>query len=342
MKNKAIRLMTIMTAVTLMLAAASAPIISYGAETAKSSKVTAYHKPNVTIIYDSEELGFSDVNGNPVYPIIYNGSTYLPVRAIAGLMNEPIEWEPLSQIVFIGKTLSLPYKGTTDENTLTSSLRAPVPLERRPAESALMVYLKPDVIIMYDFELQNFVDVNGDPVYPIIYNGSTYLPIRAISGLMGAEIEWNGVTQTITINSMTVPVQNLKSEAAVAMTKLFNSSVSLYNQTTAKIPLLNEPNISGALIKLANSVSVDYQMAKANTTEAKAMDTDKFTTEELDAYKKMVRYLELAEYYTLVFENITYLAANGEDYSMFQETFTTFAMESINKMDEARTAIQAL
>ena len=342
MGKKSIRLITILTTVVLTFAVISAPASIFGLESAKPSVVPAYHKPNVSIICDREELGFSDVNGDPVYPIIYNGSTYLPVRAIAGLMGEDIEWEPLSQMIFIGKTLSMPSNESGSNNNVTASLMPPVPPDQRPEGSMLTVYLKPDVIIMFDFEQKNFTDVNGNPVYPIIYNGSTYLPVRAIAGLMGAEILWNGSTQTITIHRITVPVQVEKSPATVAMTELFNSSASLYDRTTGKIARLNDPNVAGSLIKLANSISVDYQMAQANTKEAKAMDTDNFTTQELAAHKKLVEYLELAEYFTLVLENVTYLAASDQDYSMFDGVITTFAMESINKMDDARAAIQAL
>lgn len=49
------------------------------------SKVLAYHKPNVTILFNEQELGFTDVNGTAVYPIIYGGTTYIPVRGVSRL-----------------------------------------------------------------------------------------------------------------------------------------------------------------------------------------------------------------------------------------------------------------
>lgn len=342
MINRANRLMGIITAVTLIFSVASAPLTAFGLESVKAARVPAYLRPNVSIICDGEELGFSDVNSDPVYPIIYNGSTYLPVRAIAGLMDEAIEWEPSSQMIFIGKTLNVPSNEPESIDNYKGALIPPLPLNLRPEGSMLTVYLKPDVIILVDFEQKNFADVNGNPVYPIIFNGSTYLPIRAIAGLMNANIDWNGPTQTITIHRLTLPVEDEKSAATVAMTELFNSSANLYDRTTRKIELLSGPDVAGALIKLATSVSVDYQMAQSNTLEAKAMDTDEFNDKELVAYKMLVEYLELAEYYTLIIENITYLAANEQDYSMFEGVITTFAIESINKMDAAREALQAL
>lgn len=43
-------------------------------------------------------------------------------------------------------------------------------------------------------------DVNGNAVPAFIYNGTTYVPIRAISELYGADVEWDNATKTAYIN----------------------------------------------------------------------------------------------------------------------------------------------
>lgn len=303
------------------------------------SKVLAYHKPNVTILYNDQELGFTDVNGTAVYPIIYGGTTYIPVRGVSRLMGENIEWEPMNQIVFIGKTISQPYKGTgSNMEALVSSV---LPLASRPEQKVITVYLKPDVKIMYDFVIQEFRDVNQRVVYPIIYQGTTYLPVRAISGLMGASIEWNSNTQTITINKEVVDQEEERSNV-VALTDLFNQAVDLYNQSTSKISILQSTQDPVVLQEMAKEVSSDYRMAQYNTSFGKELGSLSFTPSEKEAYDKLMEFLELAEYYILVLENISYMASNGQDYSVFGETFLTFALESERKMDETREAIQAL
>jgi hypothetical protein len=317
-------------------------VFAYGEESTlpSPSKVLAYHKPNVTLLYNEQELGFTDVNGTPVYPIIYGGTTYIPVRGVSELMGENIEWEAKNQIVFVGKTISMPYKGTT--GMVEPELKPVVPLGSRPGQTIITVYLKPDVKIMYDFELQAFQDVNGKRVYPIIYGGTTYLPIRAISGLMGASIEWNSSTQTISIHrDVPTPVEE-RSAATVAMTDLFNQAVELYNQSTAKISVLQSTQDPLQLQAMADGVSIDYEVAKANTALGKEIKNEDFSPQELLAHEKLTSFLELAEYYTLVLENIFFMAVSGQDYSMFAETFLIFALESESKMDEARAAIEAL
>lgn len=42
-------------------------------------------------------------------------------------------------------------------------------------------------------------DANGNTVEPFTMNGTTYLPVRAISNAFGQEVEWDGTTQSVYI-----------------------------------------------------------------------------------------------------------------------------------------------
>ncbi len=42
-------------------------------------------------------------------------------------------------------------------------------------------------------------DANGNVVEPFTMNGTTYLPVRAISNAFGKEVEWDGATQSVYI-----------------------------------------------------------------------------------------------------------------------------------------------
>lgn len=317
---------------------ASQSIMAFADTTPAPSKVLAYHKPNVTLTFNDMEMGFTDVNGTFVYPIIYGGTTYIPVRGVSGLMGENVEWEAKNQIVFIGKTISMPYKGSGPKEPV---VKTPAPLSARPEQAVINVFLKPDMKIMYDFEIQEFKDVNGKTVYPIIYNGTTYLPVRAIAGLMEADIFWDSTTQTVSINKESKP-EKVIPENVTLLTDLFNQAVDLYNHSTNKISILQATADKKLLLEMANSISADYTLAQGNTALGKGMAKREFTAKEKETYDKLMEFLELAEYYTLVLENISYMAANDQDYSMFADTFLTFALESSKKMDEARDVIQTL
>lgn len=63
----------------------------------------------------------------------------------------------------------------------------------------IQALLSRDITVKYDGAVQTLRDVNGKEVYPIAYEGSTYLPVRAIAGLMGVAIKWDNDTRTVLI-----------------------------------------------------------------------------------------------------------------------------------------------
>lgn len=56
----------------------------------------------VKIVVDGKELHPTDVNGKMVEPFIYNGTTYLPVRAVANAMNKAVSWDGENFTVYLG------------------------------------------------------------------------------------------------------------------------------------------------------------------------------------------------------------------------------------------------
>ena len=58
---------------------------------------------NIKIYVDGNKIDPKDANGNAVEPFIYNGTTYLPVRAIGTAFGKSVEWDGANQSVYIGK-----------------------------------------------------------------------------------------------------------------------------------------------------------------------------------------------------------------------------------------------
>ncbi len=85
---------------------------------------------NIKIVLDGVLLEPKDVKGNVVEPFIYNGTTYLPVRAIGQAFNKDVRWDGVNNTVYIGseagkaaKELTLynrSYTECSDPNSITS------------------------------------------------------------------------------------------------------------------------------------------------------------------------------------------------------------------------------
>jgi len=108
-----------------------------------------------------------DVNGiattNDVAPVIKNSRTFLPVRLIAENLGAKVEWNNDAQTVTItkGDTVIVLTVGSTT-----------VLVNGQPAELEAPVFIE---------------------------NSRTYLPVRFIAEKLGADVEWNGVLNTVTI-----------------------------------------------------------------------------------------------------------------------------------------------
>lgn len=332
---------------------------AYANETSSSApsqkKVLVYVKPDVTVKLNGVKQSFRNSRGQAVYPMIYNGCAYLPIRASSAIMKEPVEWDKASKTIFIGKTLSNPNKSTGIIPTAAAVAVSESAISAVPKPTLESAYLKPDMLVMYDFAIQNFQDVNGEIIYPIIYNGSAYLPIRSISKLMNAPIEWDGKIKTISIENATDDVYAVTEEEqeeknalpttpeAINATKLkglFEREEVLYYEATGHATAIKDAASTDDKALIAASITNNYQKAQALTLEIKGTDLTGFSESEKAAHEKLSAYAESTEYYILVLENIAYLAAQNNDYSMLAETFLYFALDSQTKMEEARTAIQ--
>lgn len=342
------RFISIFAAIAILLSTgvvyADVPVTS----ASKEMKVMLYLKPDVTVELNGTRQIFKNVKGQTVYPLIYNGSAYLPIRAVSALMKEPVEWDSGSKTVFIGKTLSYPNKAGAPIPTGAAVSAVGDPVEISDHTPSLVTgYIKPDVLVMYDFAIQSFRDVNGKTVYPINYNGSIYLPIRAISNLMNKPVIWQGAVKKICIgndeedpkDSEEQDKEEKISAASLLLKDIFEREESLYYEATAKITGLKNTSTTEEKQIIAASASENYLSAQEMAIEAKRIDQTEFTEKEKAAAEKLIAFAESNEYYILVLENIAYLAAQDMDYSMLADTFLYFAMDCQAKMKDARKLI---
>lgn len=178
-------------AVTLLLTSATPALaVTYG---------NAQVMPDRTIVVDGMARTFYAINGQEVHPISYGGTTYLPVRSIGELMNMNVDWNNDT------KTITL-----TSPRTAAAATGTP---DVNPKESTVSVSLRDDFTIIVDGVTQQFYDAGGNRVYPLLHNGVTYLPIRAVGELMGKVVSWDNATQTVTLSGSVDNSGNLVTDA---------------------------------------------------------------------------------------------------------------------------------
>ena len=148
-------------------------------------------RPDITIVIDDETSYFRSASGDYIYPILFNDTTYLPLRSIGEIMGKNVNWDEAN------KTITLSGERDNYKNTSRPSTE-----DREDIE----VQVRKDFKIVIDNKEQAFKDAKGGRVYQILYDGSTYLPLRAIGEIMDCDVEWDGDDKTVTLNKDSLTV----------------------------------------------------------------------------------------------------------------------------------------
>ena len=147
---------------------------------------TARLRPDFTIVIDGKEKNFKRADGSAAFALVYEDSTYLPLRAIGEAIGKNVNWDEDT------KTITLEGKRETKD----SSNKA---VEDKAKN--ISVQVRKDFTIVIDGKEETFKTFAGKRIYPLLYDGSTYLPLRAIGQIMDKTVEWDNDTKTVTLTS---------------------------------------------------------------------------------------------------------------------------------------------
>ncbi len=148
-----------------------------------SYTVTAELNPDIRVKIDGVERTFFNAQGQEVHPISYAGTTYVPIRSIGELMDKNVNWDE--------STYTATISGTRQTPDVTGSK------DKTAREKEIVLNMEPGYTIVIDGVSRVFYDVNGKQCDPAVYNGSIYLPIRAIGEIMGKTVTWDERTETV-------------------------------------------------------------------------------------------------------------------------------------------------
>ena len=131
--------------------------------------VPSFAAGEISVVIDGTKIEPVDVNGNPTDPFAIDGTTYLPVRAVAEALNFDVSWDDATRTVVIGEVGE--------------------------------AQLGDEINIVINGALFTATDVNGNVVYPLAIDGSVYLPVRAVASAFGKDVSWNQDTMTVVITT---------------------------------------------------------------------------------------------------------------------------------------------
>lgn len=57
---------------------------------------------SIKIVVDGRIITPKDASGNTVEPFIYNGTTYLPIRAIGEAIGKEVNWDKTTKTAYLG------------------------------------------------------------------------------------------------------------------------------------------------------------------------------------------------------------------------------------------------
>lgn len=174
------RVLTVLLALALLCSAGGAALASSGAREADLT----YR--GVTVKLNGTTLVPVDANGAGVEPFILDGTTYLPLRAVAGALGLDVGWDDAAS------TVSLQSGGAAKTGSGE-------PLSSNRTVHATLNYR--DIKITLDGAALVPADASGAGVEPFILDGTTYLPLRAVANALGLTVGWDNATSTVTLQS---------------------------------------------------------------------------------------------------------------------------------------------
>lgn len=181
--------------------------------------------------------------------LLYNGSNYLPIRTVGEWMGKEVAWNSDTNTVTLSGTADSRFYSMAVYNSKSDNAYV-----YQPGEN-VAVTPSTDIQILIDGVPQQFFNAQGQAVYPILYRGTTYLPLRNIGELLGMEMAWRNPTVE----------QMPQVSIYTTMTAEQNSACEAYlEQLTNNCKSLNE--ISGTLFDVApDKELIKSVLSKMNT-----------------------------------------------------------------------------
>ena len=189
--------------------------------------------PTFKVFVRGEEF----VSENP--PVVVEGRTYLPLRAMGDALGVPVEWNA---------DLKQAEVAMTDKKADSTQPKAPV----QPAATTVTSWTACKATFKVMVRGNEFISENP----PIVVEGRTYLPLRALGEALGVPVEWNADLRQVEVDMKLTPAPTPTPQVTPKPT----------DTTTTKI----------GIIKAEPATTIDVPL-KLSFDEARRINTFNFT-----------------------------------------------------------------
>ena len=166
MKKSTKKLLTLLLTLSLALNVALVAVTASGT----LQEIVANLNYGITIEYNDVDQVMKDANGNRVYPISYNGTTYLPVRAVADMLGVKVQWDGPTNHVLLGNSYvdqqavtPTPAPVTTGKKTFTTGVYMG---EYQPVEVTITSVRQGAEALQLMQQYQNNLNLNVNSIEP--------------------------------------------------------------------------------------------------------------------------------------------------------------------------------
>lgn len=191
------RILTALLCAVLLTGLAAMPV--QASNEARQAEIT-YR--DIKIVLDGQPVNPCDAAGNPVEPFILDGTTYLPVRAVADALGLKVRWRESDSTVMLER----PYENILDMLSLAPP-ETPAPVQtpapgRNAVETVTLTYR--GIRIMLNGMVLQLNDAEWNKIEPFILDGTTYLPVRAVAETLGLAVDWDAASATVRLSNYLV------------------------------------------------------------------------------------------------------------------------------------------
>ncbi len=231
------------------------------AAASQSQNVTATFRPDMTLKVNGTAYTVRDTTGKVVSPLIYNGTTYLPLASLGQLLGADVSWDAATQTVIIN-----------DADTAASSIgeaRArEVALQHAGLSSSQVSFLQTKL----DWE-------NGRQVYEVeFYSGNKEYDYE-IDAASGAIVSYDFDIENYTIPSTSTP--------STPSTSTSNSSTGLIGEAKAREIALNHAGLTASQVSFVQT-KLDWENGR-QVYEVEFYSGNKEYDYEIDAASGAIR-----------------------------------------------------